>query len=135
MIFHVIVIATLLVFGLLRDYRFVMIPAGASVFLLFTLYLMLTGILNTWFRGWTTLVSVILILILNWAAQFSFFGTHTQAYGLDYSKEKVHYTSEHINALANDKVIFTQDSLKTIAMLENWLRRNSTPRMHLILFD
>ncbi|MCK6641578.1 MAG: hypothetical protein L6Q81_15975 [Bacteroidia bacterium] len=126
-IFHVVVIATLLIFGLLRDFRFVMIPAGASIFLLFTLYLMFTGILNTWFRGWTTLVSVILILILNWAAQFSIFGTHTQAYGLDYSKEKVNYTSEHINALANDKAIFTQDSLKTIAMLENWHRRNATP--------
>ncbi len=125
-IFHVIVIATLLIFGMLRDYRFVMIPAGASVFLLFTLYLMFTGILNTWFRGWTTLVSVILILILNWAAQFSFFGTHTQAYGLDYSQEKVRYTSERINQLCNDRIAFTNDSLKTIAMLENWYRKNSS---------
>ncbi|MFM2017379.1 MAG: hypothetical protein RL007_1035 [Bacteroidota bacterium] len=126
-VFHVIVIATLLIFGLLRDLRFVMIPAGASIFLLFTLYLMFTAILNKWFRGWSTLVSVLIILLFNWAAQFSVFGTHTQAYGIDYSQPKVTYNSETINRLTNDKSAFTKDSLKTIEMLERWYRKNSTP--------
>lgn len=125
-VFHVVVIATLLLFGLLRDYRFVMIPAGASIFLLFTLYLMFTAILNKWFRGWATLVSVIIILVLNWSAQFSFFGTHTQAYGLNYSDGVVPYSAEHLNGIASDRKAFERDSLSMIAILDNWYAKNST---------
>jgi hypothetical protein len=125
-VFHLVVIATLLLFGLLRDFRFVMIPAGASIFLLFTLYLMFTAILNKWFRGWSTLVGVILILILNWAAQFSIFGTHTMAYGLDYSQPPVTYSSQKLNLLAGDSEAFKRDSLNTIAILENWYSGNSS---------
>ena len=135
-LFEVIVIVTLLLFGMLRDNTFVMIPAGASVLLLFTLYLMFTGILNTWFRGWSNLITVIILLLFNWLAQYDFFNNQTRAYGLSYSISAP-YTSESISALANNEATFKADSLATIAMLEKWYAKNATtenpkPKMSII---
>lgn len=126
-LFEIIVIITLLLFGLMRDSQYVMIPAGASILLLFTLYLMFTGILNTWFRGWTTLVTIVLLLLFNWLVQFDLIGNRTRAYGIDYSNPPVEYSVGKINLLSRDQERITKDSLNTIAMLENWYANNSTP--------
>lgn len=126
-LFEAIVIITLLLFGLMRDNKYVMIPAGASVFLLFTLYLMFTGILNTWFRGWSNLITVLILILFNWLAQFDVFGNRTYAYGLDYAAPPAIYSSATIDGFANDEAQFRIDSLATISMLEKWYAKNATP--------
>jgi hypothetical protein len=136
-LFQIIVIITLLVFGLARTSQYAMIPAAASVLLLFTLYLMFTGILNTWFRGWSTLITILLLIFFNWVVQFGFFGNETRAYGLDYNKGKSEYSVNVLNALGNDKQTIHADSLATIQMLEHWYAKNATmsnpkPKMTII---
>lgn len=136
-LFQIIVIITLLLFGLFRDSKYVMIPAGASVMLLFTLYLMFTGILNTWFRGWSTLITILILVFFNWIVQFGFFGNETKAYGLDYTKPKVEYSINTLNILGNDTTSIRNDSLATIQMLEHWYAKNASvnnpkPRMTII---
>lgn len=126
-LYEIIVIITLLLFGLFRDNEYAMIPAGASILLLFTLYLMFTGILNTWFRGWSTLMTVLFILFFNWVVQFDIIGNRTHAYGLDYNHPPVEYNLNTLNTLAHDQDQVTADSLNTIAMLENWYTQNVTP--------
>lgn len=136
-LFQIVVIITLLLFGLIRDSKYAMIPAAASVMLLFTLYLMFTGILNTWFRGWSTLITILLLLFFNWIVQFGFFGNETKAYGLDYTKPKVEYTISTLSILGGDTATIRRDSLATILMLENWYAKNATvgnpkPKMTII---
>lgn len=126
-LYEIIVIITLLLFGLMRDSQYAMIPAGASVLLLFTLYLMFTGILNTWFRGWSTLITIAMLLLFNWLVQFDIIGNRTRAYGLDYSRPPVEYSVHKLNLLSHDQEKITADSLNTIAMLENWYAKNATP--------
>ncbi len=136
-LFEILVIVTLLLFGLVRDNEYVMIPAGASVFLLLTLYLMFTGILTKWFRGWSNFITVLLLLIFNWVVQFDVFNNRTMAYGLNYSVPAAEYSSRTINELAGNQDQFNKDSLATIAMLEKWYAQNSTaenpkPKMSII---
>jgi len=136
-LYQIIVIVTLLLFGLLRDTEYAMIPAAASILLLFTLYLMFTGILKTWFRGWSTVITVVLLLLFNWLVQFDLIGNRTKAYGLDYSQAPVDYSVATINLLANDRNQVTKDSLNTIQMLEHWYAKNATsanpkPKMTII---
>lgn len=125
-LFEIVVIITLLLFGLLRDNTAAMIPAGASVLLLFTLYLMFTGILNTWFRGWSTLMTVLLLLVFNWVVQFDIIGNETRAYGLDYNRPPVEYSLYTLQTLARDQNQITADSLNTISMLNHWYAKNSS---------
>jgi hypothetical protein len=123
-VFEVIVIATLLIFGFFRNVRELMIPAGASIFLLFTLYLMFTGVLATWFRGWSNTIIVLLLLFFNWMHQFDPFDSATRAYGMDYSSKAV-YSNDEIDRYASNLVYQKQDSLNTIQILENWKAKNS----------
>ena len=136
-LFQIVVIITLLLFGLARTSQYAMIPAAASVLLLFTLYLMFTGILNTWFRGWSTLMTILLLVLFNWIVQFGFFGNETKAYGLDYSKNKAEYSINALNSFGNDHESIKRDSLATIQMLEHWYAKNATvsnpkPKMTII---
>lgn len=125
-VYQVIVIVTLLLFGLVRDSGYAMIPAGASVLLLLTLYLMFTGILRTWFGGWATLITVVLLLAFNWLGQFDLFGNRTKAYGLDYAQAPSEYSIENLRALNGDQEQIRTDSLNTIQMLEHWYAKNAT---------
>lgn len=125
-LFQIVVIITLLLFGLLRDSEYAMVPAAASIMLLFTLYLMFAGILNTWFRGWSTLMAILILVFFNWIVQFGVFGNGTRAYGLDYTRPKVEYTLNTLNILGSDTTQLRIDSLATIQMLEHWYAKNAT---------
>lgn len=124
-LFEVIVIITLLVFGFFKYIPALMIPAGASVFLLFTLYLMLTGIISTWFRGWANAVMVILLLGFNFAAKYDFFGSRTRALGMNYAAAPAIYSNEEFVRFVSSGEWRNSDSLNTIAILEKWKKKNS----------
>ncbi|TND08471.1 MAG: hypothetical protein FD123_2267 [Bacteroidetes bacterium] len=136
--FQALVLISLLVLGSFRDIPAFMIPAGASVFLLFTMYLMMTSMLHTWFRGWTTTVFILLLISFNWAYQFDYFSNHTRAYGMDYTVPPVKYTNEKLHYYDQEKNWRAIDSANTIATLENWKARNmtdSTQLPKLVIFN
>ncbi|MBI3511337.1 MAG: hypothetical protein HY064_11790 [Bacteroidetes bacterium] len=128
--FELIVIITLLLFGFFRNIPFLMIPASASVFLLFTLYLMFTGVLTTWFRGWSNTIFVVLIIILNFTYKFDLLGERTLAYGMNYHVKPASYSNEKIISMGESGTFRTQDSINTIAILENWKKKNTTDTLH-----
>lgn len=123
-LFEVIVILTLLIFGFFRNVPALMIPAGASVFLLFTLYLMLTGVVRTWFRGWSNIVLLLLLLIFNWVAKYDLFSSKTLAYGMNYSVKPAEYSNAEFAKFISSGDWRKTDSLNTIAILEKWKAKN-----------
>ena len=129
-LFEVIVIVTLLIFGFFRNVPALMIPAGASVFLLFTLYLMFTGVLTTWFRGWSTTVLVIVLLLLNWMHQFDLFDSRTRAYGMNYEVKPATYSNDIFIRTPLTDALRKQDSLNTVNILERWKNKNVTESSH-----
>lgn len=118
--FEIVVILSIIILGLFRENELFVIPAGASIILLFTMLLMITSAIRSWIRGWTFPLIVGVLILVNQLSKYNNFYYENRAYGIDYS-EKVsypekeeHYDWEQIN----------KDKLKTYEMLQNWSNKN-----------
>lgn len=120
--FQFLVLVSIFIFGSLREHPFLLIPAGASLVLIFTLFLMISGAIYTWIRGWSGLVIIALFILLNYISQYPDFNYRNYPYGLDL-QPKVAYNNEVINALSIDEIQFKKDSLSAIFSLESWKKR------------
>lgn len=123
-LFEILMIASFIVLGTFHENPVVMIPAGASFVLVFTISLMLISAFYSWFKGWTVAVMVGLIAILNYCSgNFEFMKMRNEAYGLDYSKTTP-YTSEALKCLRDDDETYTADYEHHLGILENWKAKN-----------
>lgn len=122
--FEILVIISLFVLGSFRENPYFVIPAGASIMLLFTLFLMLFSALYSWTRGWSTLIVIAGFLLLNHYSQYEFLNYSNKVYGLSYDNKK-EYSLENLNELRSDSVNFEEDFDKTIHVLNNWRKKNS----------
>lgn len=124
-IFELFVVLSLLVLGFFRDNPYFEIPAGASVLLLFTMYLMLNSAVYNWLRGWSTTVFFIILIIINSIFAWRIFNVSTGAYGLNYKTEKVRYIRQTLQKFDNDKKALDADMQSTIEILNNWRVKNA----------
>jgi hypothetical protein len=124
-IFELFVVLSLLLLGLFRDNPFFEIPAGASVLLLFTMYLMLNSAVYNWLRGWSTTVFFIILIIINSIFAWSIFNVSTGAYGLNYAAEKARYSRQALQKLDNNKKFLEADIQSTIEILNHWRVKNT----------
>lgn len=123
-IFELLVIAVVVILGLFRDSPFFRIPAAASIFISFTMLLMIASAFHTWLKAWAIPVFIVLFVLINWLSGYEFFGKRNQAFGLDYKIQ---------SAIIPESILFDkhlakqieQDSLEGIITLENWKARAS----------
>jgi len=116
---------TLFTLGYFQDRPFFIIPAGASIFLLFTMFLMISSALYVWIRGWATLLLLVIILIVNSLYKLDVFNNYTKAYGLNYETAKTPFTNEVIEKMSTDSVNKENDTKYTIEILNRWRLKNS----------
>ena len=64
--FEIVLIVSFILIGLFRDTPILNIPAGASIFLLFTLLIMLFSVFYSWFKGWTLTMLIVAVLGFNY---------------------------------------------------------------------
>jgi hypothetical protein len=122
-IFIVAVIVSFLLLGSFKEHPVFLIPAGASIFLLVTILIMVISSLYSWFRGWTNTLLIVGIVLLNFLSQKTeLFAYKNFAYGLDYSNELAPYSSDSIHALNSDTVMYDKDKRQTIEVLNKWKR-------------
>ncbi len=112
----------LLTFG--SDNEYLNIPAGASLTLMFTILIMLTSAIQSWFRGWSTAVLLVLFLTFNFLSQFPFFNAQNCAYGMSYNENKVDYSEESIRRDITTEN-FKKDYVHTLKILEKWKLKNA----------
>lgn len=124
-IFELAVVLTFIALGAFSTVPFFAIPAGASIFLLFTMVLMLFSAISSWVNGWIVSLVIALVVALNLLSlKTQNFLYDTQAYGLDYSGTPTAYTLEHIRAGATDTTTARKDAAAHQATLDLWLRKN-----------
>jgi predicted acylesterase/phospholipase RssA len=123
-ILEVLVFAILLALGFFRDFRMFIIPAGASLMLLFSMFIMLSSALRFWLRGWATVVFVSIFIVANFLSEFSFFNRRNHAYGIDYSTKPAFFNLFRIKML-NSEQNYNQDYLSTLKILERWKEKNT----------
>ncbi len=123
--FEIISILSLLILGFFREIEIFMIPAGASIILLFTMFMMLMSALHTWLRGWSTAAFIIFILVINALYQLEPFNIRNTAYGLHYNTRKANYDISYMGKYDENHVIQEGDVNNTLEILNNWRRKNS----------
>ena len=120
-IFQLMAIVTLIAFGNLMDIPAFRLPAASAFFLGFSVFIFLFSFLSYWFRSWRTLVVIVFFLVLNILTQYDLVVYKHKLYGLDYSKEKITYNNDVVNAAVNKKMI-DADIASTKKILNNWHR-------------
>ena len=118
--FEILIIISLLLLGLFREINLFMIPAGATVFLLFTMLVMLTSAIYSWLKEWSLLVFIVLIVFFNYLSGQKRFHYENQAYGLNYAGEKAIYSNESLRKHAYDSTQYELDFTGTIDILNKW---------------
>lgn len=99
-IFEMVAISSFFLVGALGSTSNFLIPAAASIFLFFTIVLMLISAFFSWLKGWTmTLIIGLLILVNLLSTNFDFLSVKSQALGIDYTNESCDYSSTNLENL------------------------------------
>jgi hypothetical protein len=122
--FEIAVVVSLIVLGLIRENEYLMIPAGATIFLLFTMFLMISSAIYSWFLGWSNAVFIGIILILNFLSGYNIFKYNENVYGLNYNGKKAIYSLEELKKYNEDEQLHQQDYLAGIEVLNKWRLKN-----------
>ncbi|WP_258541439.1 patatin-like phospholipase family protein [Parvicella tangerina] len=123
-IFEIFLIITFFALGIFRDVEWVNIPAGASILLLFTLFLLVFSAFYSWFKGWTLTLLLGGFLLLNFFANYTeTFKFRNYAYGIDYT-HRANYSWNALNRLCTDKMYYDSSYSHGLVMLENWKKKN-----------
>lgn len=122
-LFQASVIFMMFIMGWFHETHWLMIPAAASILLFFTMFIMLASAFYSWFRGWASVIMLILLLVLNYLSRKDPFIYENQAYGLDYDTVRVAYTQENIRQLQENNQLLYLDVENGLKLLENWKER------------
>lgn len=109
-LFEAIIVLVFFTIGIFQHNDFFVIPAAASVCLVFTVVLMAISIVMSRLKGWTVTVLVVFFLLINWASShWDILNQANYAYGLNYDKEPIAYNLHTIDSINNDLVRVKND--------------------------
>jgi hypothetical protein len=117
-IIELIVFAIFIIMGLFKENPLFQVPAGASILLIFSMFIMLSGAFRFWLKTWAVTAFYFLFFFLNFLSQIGFFHPANKAFGIRYDS-KAPYNLEALQALSDD-VQAQRDKDSTLAILENW---------------
>lgn len=121
--FEISIIAAFIFLGIFQNFELVVIPAAASILLVFTLFLMFVSFLYSWFRGWTLILVICIIGGLNLiSTKVNLFDTKNYAYGLNYD-DKVNYSLSNIKDIQFSELQLESDLKHHIEVLEKWKKK------------
>lgn len=123
--FEIAVIVSLILLGLFRENEYIMLPAGATIFLLFTMFLMISSAIYSWFKGWSNAVFIAIILLLNILSDYNIFNYQENVYGLNYKGKKAIYTTEELRKYNENEKLHHLDYMAGIEVLNKWRLKNT----------
>ncbi len=130
-VIEIIVFVSFIVLGLFKDYPFFQIPAGASVILIFAMFIMVSSAFRFWMRTWSTVTFFLLLIAINWISKSGFFYPENKAYGIHYNS-KADYSLHSLNALTSDASM-KHDIDSNIKLLEKWKSKfHNKPKLVLV---
>lgn len=118
-IIEIIVFGAFIVIGLFKDYTFFQLPAGASVMLIFSMFIMLSSAFRFWLKAWAGSVFILLVIVLNSVSRYGIFYVDNKAYGLDYTVPPATYSIARFHSM-DDPLTVEADYDSTLQILERW---------------
>ncbi len=122
--FQLFAIVTILGLGFLGDKDTFQIPASASLFLLFTMFIMIFSSFYRWFRGWSTPVFILFLIGFNYIHKIDLL-SYDHAFGLNYNTTKAEYSYDNFKKRDKQYNLFKDDFNQTISILNKWKDKNA----------
>lgn len=119
--FAVLMIGIIGVLGVFMDNPYFVIPAGASVILLFTILIMMYAAIHTLMKEWSFTFIILLFVFINFTSRYSYLTYQNSAYGMNYGKKGV---IELDSLKYYDPVTYEKDYQATVKILEKWKAKN-----------
>lgn len=132
LILQLLTMLLLLMLGYLVQFSVFRIPAGASVFIFFSLLTALIGAVTYWFNEWRVLIFIGFLIVTNYLTTLPPFERQNFAYGLDYQTEPATYSYDALESTCLSDTV-EQDRRATIAILEQWKAKQQTERPKMII--
>ncbi len=110
-IFSLVVLAIIIFLGFKMDNEYFVIPAAASILLLFTQFIFVYSIFQSLFKEWSLLVVLVLLFGVNQLSKNNIIGSVKIAYGLKYTNKNLDFNEYNLkNEIAdyNNEVAFLQ---------------------------
>ena len=123
-LFELLVVISILFFGFYRETPLFALPAGASVVLFFTLFIMLGSAVYSWLKAWSVLAFIIVLFGINELSKSNNFTYLNYAYGLNYQTDPAEYNNKKLKELSTDSVAFKLDKQHHLNILNQWLIKN-----------
>lgn len=133
-LYFVALLVMILLLDMFSGNRYTMIPAGASIVLILTTYLMVFGALYSWLKTWTISFIVLLLILLNAISGLPNFKPYSKAPGLDYTQKDLPYTYDALAEITTDSII-REDKLSMLVALEGWKNRQKEDKPLLVIFN
>jgi hypothetical protein len=122
----------LLTLGCLIDNAWFRMPAGASVFILASVLVAVTGAIVYWFNRWSLSIFLLLLIGINIITGYNIFNHKNKGYGLDYKVSPANYSSAYLEKICNTKNV-NEDITNTLQILNKW-RANFKEDPRMIVF-
>jgi hypothetical protein len=134
-IFEIFVIASFIVFGIFGDAVYLVIPAGASIFLIFSIVLMFISAVYSWFRSWAYLILASVFLFVNYLSRNPNFEQYTYpAFGLDYEKVS-HQNFDSLVFEHLDKNRIEAEKKEYTKILSKWKDKQDAKKPKLVIVN
>lgn len=122
--YFLLLILVVVILSLVDNYSFFRIPAGATVFLIFALYLMIIGAIYSRFKTWTATVAIVFLIIINYFSGQDYFQRNSFAFGMNYDVAPAQYSYQKLDSLTAESIV-RHDYEQGLKRLQNW--RNNFP--------
>jgi hypothetical protein len=134
-LFEVLILITIFTMGLFHDVDFFLIPAAASILLLFTVLILISGATYTWLKGWSSFFIIALLVLANYGSQYAAFRYRSSVYGLKYNGVEIPYTNDRIQAYADSTGLRKSSFEAELKILDNWKAKQNVAKPKLILLN
>lgn len=119
LVMQLLSLVILVLLGIMIDRPAFRIPTGASIFLLGSIVVALTGAVTYWFGKWRMMVLLLIAIGINALTKFDAFHHHNKAYGLNYNNQQPAYSYENLETICSRDNV-EKDIENTTQILNNW---------------
>ena len=122
LVVQLVFLLVLLSLSVLIDRPLFRIPAGASIFVFASVLVAIAGAISYWFHEWRFIITIVLLIFINFLTRYNWFNHENKAYGLDYRKPPATYSLETMESVCLSEQV-PKDELATIKILDRWKQR------------
>jgi hypothetical protein len=131
-LFEFVLVLVFILLGYFSYLDWVKIPAGGSFIILLSILLMIFSAGFTWFKGWTRLIFVALLLGINFlSVKQIFIVRDSRAYGLSYQENKIQDYNKYQREKNNAAWVESKNS--NLNRLNNWKNKQNDSKPKLVL--